>query len=48
MEQIADASGIAVGGSVVRMSRDLSRLKVLMPGSAQAALSSASSELGLF
>ena len=30
LEQIADASGIAVGGSVVQMSRDLSRLKVLM------------------
>ena len=30
LEQIADASGIAVGGSVVQMSRDLSKLKVLM------------------
>ena len=27
---IADASGIAVGGSVAQMSRDLSKLKVLM------------------
>ena len=30
LEQIADASGIAVGGSVVQMTRDLSQLKVLM------------------
>ena len=30
LEQIADASGIAVGGSMVQMSRDLSKLKVLM------------------
>ena len=30
LEQIADASGIAVGGSVVQMSRELSKLKVLM------------------
>ena len=30
LEQIADASGIAVGGTVVQMSRDLSRFKVLL------------------
>ena len=30
LEQIADASGIAVGGSVLQMTRDLSRVKVLM------------------
>ena len=30
LEQIADASGIAVGGTVLQMSRDLSRMKVLM------------------
>ena len=30
LEQVADASGIAVGGSVVQMTRDLSRLKALM------------------
>ena len=30
LEQIADASGIAVGGSVVQMSRDMAKLKVLM------------------
>ena len=30
IEQIADASGIAVGGSVLQMTRDLSRVKVLM------------------
>ena len=30
LEQIADASGIAVGESVLQMTRDLSRVKVLM------------------
>ena len=30
LEQVADASGIAVGGSVVHMSRDMAKLKVLM------------------
>ena len=30
LEQVADASGIAVGGSVVQMSRDMAKLKVLM------------------
>ena len=30
LEQIADASGIAVGGTVLQMTRDLSRVKVLM------------------
>ena len=30
LEQIADASGIAVGGTVLQMSRDLSRMKVLL------------------
>ena len=30
LEQVADASGIAVGGTVLQMSRDLSRMKVLM------------------
>ena len=30
LEQIADASGIAVGGSVLQMTRDLSPVKVLM------------------
>ena len=30
LEQIADASGIVVGGSVLQMTRDLSRVKVLM------------------
>ena len=30
LEQIADASGIAVGGTVLQMSRDLSRMKILM------------------
>ncbi|CAE7497896.1 POL, partial [Symbiodinium pilosum] len=30
LEQISDASGTAVGGSVVQMSQDLSKLKVLM------------------
>ena len=30
LEQIVDASGIAVGGSVLQMTRDLSRVKVLM------------------
>ncbi|CAJ1420832.1 unnamed protein product, partial [Effrenium voratum] len=30
LEQIADASGIAVGGTVVQMSRDLTKLKVLL------------------
>ena len=30
LNQIADASGIAVGGSVLQMTRDLSRVKVLM------------------
>ena len=29
LEQIADASGIAVGGTVLQMSRDMSRMKVL-------------------
>ena len=30
LEQVATASGIAVGGSVVQMSRDMAKLKVLM------------------
>ena len=30
LEQVADASAIAVGGSVVQMSRDMAKLKVLM------------------
>ena len=30
LEQIADASGIAVGGTVLQMSRDMSHMKVLM------------------
>ena len=30
LEQVADASGIAVGGSVVQMSRDMAKLKILM------------------
>ena len=30
LEQVADASGIAVGGSAVQMSRDMAKLKVLM------------------
>ena len=30
LEQVADASGIAVGGSIVQMSRDMAKLKVLM------------------
>ena len=30
LEQVADASGITVGGSVVQMSRDMAKLKVLM------------------
>ena len=30
LEQVADASGIAVGGSVVQMRRDMAKLKVLM------------------
>ena len=30
LEQVADASGIAVGGSVVQMSRDMAKHKVLM------------------
>ena len=30
LEQIADASGIAVGGTVLQMSRDLTRMKVLL------------------
>ena len=29
LERVADASGIAVGGSVVQMSRDMAKLKVL-------------------
>ena len=28
LEQIADASGIAVGGTVLQMTRDLSRMKI--------------------
>ena len=30
LEQIADASGIAVGGTVLQMTRDLSRMKILL------------------
>ena len=30
LEQIADASGIAVGGTVLQMSRDMSRMKILL------------------
>ena len=30
LEQIADASGVAVGGTVLQRTRDLSRVKVLM------------------
>lgn len=30
LEQIADASGIAIGGTVLQMSRDLSQMKVLL------------------
>ena len=30
LEQVADASGIAVGGTILQMTRDLSRVKVLM------------------
>lgn len=30
LEQVADASGFAVGGTVLQMTRDLSRMKVLL------------------
>ena len=30
LEQIADASGIAVGGTVLQMSRDRTKMKVLL------------------